>query len=500
TSQYEEVFRPRIFVSNTEQQGIVFLPNPEGTLPNSFHESTTRSVGLSFGNSDSLRMGISFAQFGSVYGIPYFFDGDETGLFGQTIIDTELNRLDADLSIFPQSGWGPFSEVSFRVASGWYDHAENFEGLGMDAGVNFAGVEFDRQATEARLELHNGVEDSFVRGVTGVHVATSRLDSRRFTPQIGTSERVIEEEATGLYTTQKLSWGEWSLELGVRGEFGLASSESGGSTQERTSTTSQSLSLGWETERMPGFQSLGASFTTSLSERAPSAVERYAFWENEALGVFVIGGDFALEPLANEEARHLELSVTADWGWGNAILTGYETHFDNFIFLELLPGIGFEPTAQYVEAEARIRGLEGLAKFPLWEDEEAENKLEFELSGDWIVGRNLTREQELPRMPAPKVGGTLSYQAPNWNAYVELRRSFGSGSTPQEPVPEFKTAPYTLVNAGVAWKPDWVDESLEISLRGTNLLNDEIREHTSFRKDTAPQPGIGFSAEVRWQF
>ena len=103
-------------------------------------------------------------------------------------------------------------------------------------------------------------------------------------------------------------------------------------------------------------------------------------------------------------------------------------------------------------------------------------------------------------MPAPKLGGTLSYHSPSWDCYLEVRRSFGSGSTPDEPVPEFSTDPYTLVNAGISWHPSWGEEAFEISLRGSNLLNSEIREHTSFRKDTSPQPGVGVSMDARWTF
>ena len=508
TDEYEEVVQPRIFVSTPEQTGTVLIPNPEGVLPNSGFESNTGSVGLNFGSPDSLQVGFSFAQFRSTYGIPFFFDGDETGLVGRSFIETETNRIDADLSYDPQGSWGPFSKLALRVASGWYDHSENFEGQDQDEGTNFSSVVFDRFSTEARLELFNGDKDSWLYGVSGVDFATNDLEARRFVLQIdGTDDTFLDQEALGVYTTQKLSWKELSLELGIRGEFGEVSSDTGNVVEETTETLSQSLSLGWETKRIPGFKSVGISYTASLSERAPSAVERYAFWSNEALGNFIIGGDIAgfifgdIEgPLENEEATHHEISVTADWGWGNAIVTGYDTHFDNFIFLELRPGVGFQPTATYVGREARIRGLEGLARFMLWEGKGSDQKVELEVSGDWVVGQDLTIGQELPRTPAPKIGSTLSYHSPSWDLYLEVRQSLGSGSTPQTPVPEFQTDSYTLVNAGVTWSPSWADDAFELSVRGTNLLNSEIREHTSFRKDTSPQPGIGVSVDARWKF
>ena len=267
------------------------------------------------------------------------------------------------------------------------------------------------------------------------------------------------------------------------------------------------MSLGWDTARIPGLVRFGAKLTASLTDRAPSAVERYAFWDNESLGNIIIGGDVAAVflddidgPLDNEKAKHIELSFAADWGWGSAILTGYETDFDNFIFLESRPDLGFENTAVYVARDARIRGMEAMTRFSLWESKDLEQKLELELSGDWMESRDLKRRQELPRMPTAKISSMLTYEMPSWDFHLELRRSFGSGNTPLEPIPEFSTSPYTLLNAGATWQPAWADDALTISLRGTNLLNEEIREHTSFRKETSPQPGRGVSVELEWTF
>ena len=511
TDDYIRIVRPRV---QTNDGNVILLDSPEGTLENSFSESESRSLGVTFGSPDTFQLGVSVSQFNSDYGIPFFFDLTETGRpFGQSSISTELTRLDSELLVVPEEPWGPFSKLSFRFASGQYDHVESFEGLNLgdlvlDEGTDSVSIIFDRESTEVRLELHNGGEDSFLKGVSGVNLALNRLFSRRFVPLIeGSDDALLRQESSGFYTTQKLTWGDWSLEAGLRGEFGTVSSQTTGFIEEETSTLSQALTLNWETDRIPGLVNFGAHFTASLTERAPSVVERYAFWNNEALGLLVIGGDFGslfvrdIEgPLEIEKARHLELSVTADWGWGNALFTAYETDFDNFIFLEQQANLGFGATAIYVGREALIRGLEGKAQFSLWESSGSDRKLELEVAGDWVTGQDLTLNDELPRLPAPKLGTTLTYQSSNWDAYIELRRSFGSGSTRQLPVPEFPTDPYTLLNAGITWRSDWLGSSFEMSLRGTNLLNEEIREHTSFRKDTSPQPGRGVSVEARWQF
>ena len=546
TQEYEDVIQPRTF----DGEGNIFLLSPIKTLPNSYHDSATYSVGASFGVPDSVELGLSLTRFDSDYGIPYLYDGTETGRpFGQPHVESELSRIDADFSYLPQGGWGPFSKFTARLAKGWYDQREKFEGLNLgeiqvielangeekrqapfplksgnielDEGTNFTGVAFERDATEARFELHNGDRDSPLHGITGTHFEKSRLHARRFTLQVaGTDDTLLKQETAAYYSTQKLSWEEWSLELGVRGDFGDVSRTDPGNAlvDERTNTFSQSMSLGWDTDRIPGLVRFGAKLTASLTERAPSAVERYAFWDNESLGNIIIGGDVAAVflddidgPLNNEKAKHIELSFAADWGWGSAILTGYETGFDNFIFLEPRPDLGFENTAVYVARDAKIRGIEAMTRFSLWESKDLEQKLELELSGDWMESRDLERRQELPRMPAGKISSMLTYEMPSWDFYLELRRSFRGGCsfggslgsllcTPLEPIPEFSTSPYTLLNAGATWQPAWADDALTISLRGTNLLNEEIREHTSFRKETSPQPGRGVSVELEWTF
>jgi len=285
--------------------------------------------------------------------------------------------------------------------------------------------------------------------------------------------------------------GKWQLEVGARQEFSRVSRDDA-DLESENNTFSASATLGWETEDIAGFDRFGIKLTASSTERAPSVIERFAEWGNEAIGVELFGGDLTGDSLDNEEATHVELSFNADWSWGNGVVTVYQTDFDNFIFIEE-PNNGTEE-ADYVGRAAKIYGAEALVNFPLWDRSLTNESLVLEVSGDWLRGSDETLDQELPRSPTPRIGGALLYNAEVFDSFFELKHSFDSGNTPAE---ELSTDSYTLLNAGVTWKPEGI---FTFSFRVNNILDEDIREHTSFRKDTAPLPGRGASFSMNWDY
>jgi iron complex outermembrane receptor protein len=65
---------------------------------------------------------------------------------------------------------------------------------------------------------------------------------------------------------------------------------------------------------------------------------------------------------------------------------------------------------------------------------------------------------------------------------------------------ETPTPAYTTVHAALAWRIFTQRLAHDIVLRGTNLNNAEIRAHTSFLKDIAPQPGRDIDLSYRVAF
>ena len=65
---------------------------------------------------------------------------------------------------------------------------------------------------------------------------------------------------------------------------------------------------------------------------------------------------------------------------------------------------------------------------------------------------------------------------------------------------ETATAGYTMLNVQLDYGFDWGEMNCSLFVRGSNLLNEEARRHTSFLKDRAPLPGRSGLAGVRVNF
>ncbi|MEX2488405.1 MAG: TonB-dependent receptor [Pseudomonadales bacterium] len=63
---------------------------------------------------------------------------------------------------------------------------------------------------------------------------------------------------------------------------------------------------------------------------------------------------------------------------------------------------------------------------------------------------------------------------------------------------ELPTDSYTMVGAEASYAIE--DQGLYLFLRGSNLTDEDARQHTSPLKDTVPLPGRSIQAGVRWQF
>lgn len=501
TEAYEKAERPRI--SNPGAGSVSPIANPDGVLPNTAHRSRSFSAGLSFLPDGPFWAGVSWSYFDSFYGLPYIFSGDATDFFGDSFIDLAQSRFDLELGLELDSG--PLKKIQLRLAQSDYEHDELFEGRGRDSSAEFIETAMSKNTVEGRLDFLHGGFDDRLDGILGVHGFDEDFDASRLVVPPPTEFRVpsyFQTENLGAYLLEKLRLFEnWQLQLGARWEQQRIVDDSlAGIVKSRAvseESFSHSLGLTWSTETLPFLKKLSLTGIASKTERIPTATERYAFWNNAGLGRFLVGGDLDGTPLGLEKSTGFELGLAAEWERATLRLNGFHYDYENFIFLQEIP-VFIQRAVEYIEREATIQGFEAELDLRLWQS--GSRALQLTLMGDYVKGHNDTDGEPLPRIPPLRVGGRIEFTTSRLTLGLEARHSFAQDRLKPEPRGELPTESYTLVNADASWRLSKSRHDVLLTLQVTNLLNQDARQHTSFRKDVAPLPGIGFAAGVKWTF
>ena len=123
--------------------------------------------------------------------------------------------------------------------------------------------------------------------------------------------------------------------------------------------------------------------------------------------------------------------------------------------------------------------------------------LNLRLFTDIVYGR-LKDNGNIPRMTPQRFGFDLDYRKNSWQANFNLTRVTGQHRVA---VLETETSGYTLMNAEMGYHMK-LSKSVHYTLflQGRNLLDSDMRVHTSFLKDTAPLPGRAIVAGIRGAF
>jgi iron complex outermembrane receptor protein len=101
-----------------------------------------------------------------------------------------------------------------------------------------------------------------------------------------------------------------------------------------------------------------------------------------------------------------------------------------------------------------------------------------------------------------RAGGGVFWRNEHWLARINLLHAFpqhkiaGVGETP--------TGGYNLLRAEVSYRHQFMENGkareLVVGVTGDNLLNEDIRNHVSFKKDEVLMPGRGVRGFARVTF
>jgi len=446
------------------------LPGPK-RLENSAVELDAYGAGLSY-VGDAGYLGVSVRRTDTTYGVPGH-EHEEAPVpppvpEEEHLVTIGLEQTRVDVRGEWNGDLGPFATV--RFSGGWadYTHTE-FEG-------DEVGTQFFSDGWEGRLELVQAERDGW-NGAVGVQALKRNFDAKGDEAYVPKTE--IGE--IGLFTLQRVDLGKWGYEGGLRVD--RRELKTALVTREFTNV---SASAGAFYRPADGWF-LGLSVTRS--ERAPTESELFANGPHVATRGFEIG-DTTLDA---EVASSIEGTVHYGGERLSADLHLFGVSYDGFI--DLVP-TGAEEDGlavyQYVQTNADFHGFEVEAAWKLWR--EGERTLSLEGAADYV--RAASDNGPPSRIPPASVAARLVWEGPQWTGRFEVRR-VGE----QDRVSDFElpTDAYTLVNLGATWSPPAL-EGVKLFAEVRNLTDEEIREHASYLKDIAPQPGRNVRAGVSYRF
>ncbi len=466
-------------------KGAQILNNPAspvGVVRNSAVDANGMNLGATmFGSRGSVGVGVS--TLASVYGIP--------GPDGARI-DMRQNRYDLQGELFdPMPG---FTKAKLRLARSQYAHDE-IEATGE------VGTLFRNNQTESRLELTHAPIGN-LRGVVGYSNYSQRFSA------VGAEAVLPPTKGTGsaIFVVEEYTLGPVRLDFGARADKEKRQPVAASGFADRSfSLGTYSAGVVWNFTS--GYNS-GVSFTRA--QRAPAIEELYSNGPHAGTSTFEIGD----RTLQRETSRNLDFSLrktAGEWRWKASV---YSNRIKNYIYAQRqdVDGDGVfnaqldrvddtgaaDPAgelflANFRQAEARFKGFEGEIRY-----QPAKGGFGARVFGDTARG-TLIGVSNIPRMSPTRLGIEATYGVGAWSGFASLLHVYRQGRIAVDQ--ETATAGYNRVDAGVTYRIKHSGTSTtSLFVQGNNLLNKDIRVHTSFLKDFAPQAGRSIFAGLRSNF
>ena len=240
---------------------------------------------------------------------------------------------------------------------------------------------------------------------------------------------------------------------------------------------------------------LSVSVNAARSERVPTAEELFSNGPHLATNAFEIGDP----DLEEETSLGVDLTFRKTRGPLTGELNLFVNRFDDFIYESFTDEEedGLQ-VFRSLQRDAELRGAELSGIYELFHTEPHHIDLEFGVDYVRAELRNAGGGGDpLPRIPPLRYRLGFHYQGEKLQGLIE-----GQRVEEQDRVAAFErpTEGYTLLNASVGYRFFTPAVVYDLLLRGTNLTDEEARNHVSFLKDLVPLPGRDVSLAVRLTF
>lgn len=444
-----------------------------GRLVNSSAKSDGGALGASL-TFDNGYVGASYSGHNSNYG---------TVVEEDVRIDMKSQRLDvaSEFTDLDKLGFSSvINRLKVRLAHTDYQHQE-IEGGSVATTFKNKGIEGSVEAGHTKI--------GNMSGLVGVQFHNSdfqALGTEAFVPSTSTQSKA-------LYVYEELPIDQLKLSFGGRTE--RTDVNANAFITENASDPARNNRFNLNSYALGGLYTLTPTWSVasnlSHNERAPSYFELYANGAHLATGQFEIGN----ANLSKERSNGIDAQVRWKNGRNSFSAGPYYTKFSNFI--GLIDGGSVRnvdgddlPVTQFTALPATFKGFEAEGKLNL------DDNLDLKLSGDYVRATNSMTGEALPRIAPLRLGAGLQYQKESLGARLNVLHAFAQTRTAMN---EQGTDSYTNLSALVTYKLP-TKLNVELFARANNLLNQQIREHTSFLKDISMQGSRSVMVGLRSDF
>lgn len=455
------------------------LQNTHGYIANTDAHAMSGSAGVSLVGDPGFA-GFSVNNLENNYGVPP--DGS-----GGPKVRINLRQSKYDFKSELKDPFGFAELLRMRLGYTDYHHTE------LDDGA--PGTSFSNRTYEGRLELtHKPIGP--LQGAAGFQAISSDFGAFDFT---GAKTIVPTSQigSYGVFAVESLKHGPLTYQLGARAEDSSISPQ-GGNRFDYTPVSASGSAL-WNIDPRNDL-----SLAMTRSQRAPQVQELLSHGFHDATHSFE-EGDAGLK---KETSYNLDLGYKFKDDWVKAELDLFHNWAFDYIYQQRTGQFVHQdnqgnaqpcgthsdcsPVVQSGQADATFMGYEGKLVFPLMENRYG--LVDLILFSDYTRGQ-FVNGNDVPRMPPLRFGFQLDYGKEQWSANIRLTR----GEAQNHPGAfDTGTPSYVLLNAGAQYQVKaFHDANLLVFARANNLLNENIRNSTSYLRNFAPEPGRGAEVGIR---
>jgi iron complex outermembrane recepter protein len=452
------------------------VDNPYGYLNNTGAEAISGSAGLSW-IGDNGFVGAAINNINNNYGIAPDGTGEET-----VKVAMRQNKYDFKSELDNPFGLG--KALRTRLGYTDYEHTEIANGE--------PGAYFTNQSYEGRMEFeHHDLGP--LRGVVGFQAQVSDFNAI----EKNTGESIVPRSdisSYGVFAVESFDVGDVTYQLGARVE----QTDISPVDLDTLSYTpvSASVSALWKID-----QRNSLNLAVTRSSRAPQVQELLSNGYHDATRSYDVG-DINLK---EETAYNLDVGYRfkTDWlraefdlfhNWANDYI--YQQRDGEFVDQDGNPCVvDCVPVLTSDQANAIFKGYEAKLIIPMMENHYG--LLDLTLFSDYTRGE-FVNGSNVPRMPPLRYGFQLDHNWDKLSSYLRLTRA---EDQPYAGDYETSTAGYFLFNVGTNYQVKaYQDATLMVFAKGNNLLNQNIRNSTSYLRNFAPEAGRGAEVGFRLSY